>query len=251
MLVTRARVPWFQIWTCYWFIMIVLFLVLSASCIHTLLSGTYGPEVTEIGITGREWLWCEDHMCSRSVNALLRCSIKRSTLIASSSLEAPLPRAGWTEDVVQVLIASTYDYIWNTCLGLSSTWMLYLIYLQLPYVLIAMWIVLSMQRPSIHPYAYRTRIPLFTAFVTTVFALLLLLLYYSYYKTVATDKLLWARLFPGAAELTTQLLRLINILWLPLCRINKLGFTSLENTAIHPLYLWVIKTIFWRRCRGA
>jgi len=47
-----------------------------------------------------------------------------------------------------------------------------------------------MQRPSIHPYAYRTRIPLFTAIVTAVFALLLLLLYYSYYKTVANDKLL-------------------------------------------------------------
>src|SRR3954463_3676710 len=29
----------------------------------------------------RGWLWCEDHMCSRSVNALLRCSIKRSTLM--------------------------------------------------------------------------------------------------------------------------------------------------------------------------
>ena len=169
----------------------------------------------------------------------------------NSSLETPLQRAGRTKDVVQVLIASTYDYIWNTCLGLSSSWILYLIYLQLPYVLIAMWIVLSMQRPSIHPYAYRTWIPLFTAFVTTVFALLLLLLCYSYYKTVAIDKILWARLFPGAAELTTQLLRLINILWLPLCRINKLGFTSLENTAIHPLYSWVIKTIFWRHCRGA
>ena len=38
----------------------------------------------------RGWLWCEDHMCSQSVNALLRCSIKRSTLIASSSLEASL-----------------------------------------------------------------------------------------------------------------------------------------------------------------
>ena len=76
-------------------------------------------------------------MCSWSVNALLRCSIKRSTLIASSSLEAPLQRAGKTKDVVQVLIASTYAYIWNTCLGLSSTWMLYLIYLQMPYVLIA------------------------------------------------------------------------------------------------------------------
>ncbi len=32
--------------------MIVLFLVLSTSCIHTLLSGTNDPEVTEIGITG-------------------------------------------------------------------------------------------------------------------------------------------------------------------------------------------------------
>ncbi len=80
----------------------------------------------------RGWLWCEDHMCSRSVNALLRCSIKRSTLMASSSLEAPLPRAGWTEDVVQVVIASTYDYIWSTCLGLFSTWMLILIYLKCP-----------------------------------------------------------------------------------------------------------------------
>ena len=30
------------------------------------------------------------------------------------------------------------------------------------------------------------------------------------------------------------------------------GFETLiiESTAIHPLYLWVIKTIFWRRCRG-
>src|SRR3954469_7732810 len=78
----------------------------------------------------RGWLWCEDHMCSRSVNTFLRCSIKRSTLIASSSLEAPLPRADRKKDVVQVLIARTHAYIWRTCLGLFSTWMLNLIYLQ-------------------------------------------------------------------------------------------------------------------------
>src|SRR4051812_5923879 len=85
------------------------------------------------GDNRRGWLWCEDHMCSRSVNDLLRWSIKRSTLIASISLKAPLPRAGWTEDVVQVLIASTYDYIWSTCPGLFSTWMLIIIiYLQCP-----------------------------------------------------------------------------------------------------------------------
>ena len=77
-------------------------------------------------------MWCEDPMSSQSVNALLRCSIKSCTLIASSSLEALLPRAGWTEDVVQVLIASTYDYIWSTCLGLFSTWMFVIIYLQCP-----------------------------------------------------------------------------------------------------------------------
>ncbi|KAK1606109.1 hypothetical protein QYE76_029782 [Lolium multiflorum] len=27
-------------------------------------------------------------------------------------------------------------------------------------------------------------------------------------------------------------------------------FLLIEDTTIHPLYLWVIKTIFWRRCRG-
>jgi hypothetical protein len=67
---------------------------------------------------------------------------------------------------------------------------------------------------------------LFTIATITTFILLLLLLfcYYHHYKTVATDKPLRASLFPGAAELTTHLLRLINILWLPLCRINKFGF---------------------------
>jgi hypothetical protein len=45
---------------------------------------------------------------------------------------------------------------------------------------------------------------LFTIDTATVFILLLLLLFYycHYYKTVATDKLLRASLFPGAAELT-------------------------------------------------
>jgi hypothetical protein len=66
---------------------------------------------------------------------------------------------------------------------------------------------------------------LFTIATITTFILLLLLLFHSYhhYKTVATDKPLRASLFPSAAELTTHLLRLINILWLPLCRINKFG----------------------------
>jgi hypothetical protein len=55
---------------------------------------------------------------------------------------------------------------------------------------------------------------LFTIATIAIFILLLLLLFYSYhhYKTVATDKQLQASQFPGAAELTTHLLRLINIL---------------------------------------
>jgi hypothetical protein len=66
----------------------------------------------------------------------------------------------------------------------------------------------------------------FTIASITIFTLLLLLLFYycHHYKTVATDKLLRASLFPGAAELITHMLRLINIIWLPLCRINKFGF---------------------------
>jgi hypothetical protein len=83
-----------------------------------------------------------------------------------------------------------------------------------------------MQCPFIHPYAYSIIILLFTIVTTAVFILLLLLLFCHcrYYKTVATDKLLRASLFSGAAKLTTHLLRLINILWLPLCRINKFEF---------------------------
>src|SRR3954453_14708513 len=84
----------------------------------------------------------------------------------------------------------------------------------------------SMQRPFIHPYAYSILILLFTTITdTAVFIPLLLLLYYCHcYKTVATDKLLRASLFPGAADLKNQPSKLIFILWLPLCRTNKFGF---------------------------
>src|SRR3954471_2649084 len=83
-----------------------------------------------------------------------------------------------------------------------------------------------MQRPFIHPYAYSILILLFTTITDTAsFIPLLLLLYYRHcYKTVATDKPLRASLFPGAADLTNQPSKLIFILWLPLCRINKFGF---------------------------
>ena len=81
-----------------------------------------------------------------------------------------------------------------------------------------------MQRPFIRPYAYSILILLSTIIITAVFILLLLLYHYCHcYKTVATDNLSRASLFTGAADLTNHLLKLINILWLPLCRINKFG----------------------------
>ena len=41
--------------------------------------------------------------------------------------------------------------------------------------------------------------------------------------------------FSGLAKLTTQLLRLIGILWLPLCRINKLGYTYPRRLSRSPI----------------
>src|SRR5215212_7380427 len=55
--------------------------------------------------------------------------------------------------------------------------------------------------------------------ITAAVLLLLLLSYYCYFHITPVTSA-----FPGAAELTTQLLRLISILYLPLCRINKFGF---------------------------
>src|SRR3954463_10366984 len=92
--------------------------------------------------------------------------------------------------------------------------------------------------------------PTVTVTVTIALVSLLLLLCCCYYKLLLLINFCEQELFPGAAELTTQLLRLASILWLPLCRINKLGNTAREDCC-DPLYLWVIKTIFWRHCRGS
>jgi hypothetical protein len=106
-----------------------------------------------------------------------------------------------------------------------SARMLYIIYLQCPYLTDFMNYLIH--ATPVHPsLCLQYFILLFTIATITAFILLPLLLfhYYHHYKTVATDKPLRASLFPGAAELTTHMLRLINILWLPLCRINKFGF---------------------------
>jgi hypothetical protein len=168
---------------------------------------------------------CEDHICSWNVNALLSSFPWGSA--ANGLLGQKMP--------CKFLIASTYDYIRNTCLWLLSTRMLYLYLSAIAHVLIITWIILSMQHPFIHPYAYSIKSYCLLLIPLLSFTLLLLLLFYycHYYKTIATYKLLRASLFPGTAKLTTHLLRLINIRWLPL----NLVFTSLEDCC-DPLYLW-------------
>ena len=54
-----------------------------------------------------------------------------------------------------------------------------------------------------------------------------LLSYYFATKYFATDTK-----FPGVVELTTQLLILENILWLPLCQINKFGLNTLPSKIV-------------------
>ena len=57
--------------------------------------------------------------------------------------------------------------------------------------------------------------------------LLSLLSYYFATKHFAADTK-----FPGVVELTNQLLILENILWLPLCRINKFGLNTLPSKTV-------------------
>jgi hypothetical protein len=129
----------------------------------------------------RGWLWCEDHMCSLSVNILLRYSIKRSTLITSRPWGPAANRLVGQKMSCKFLIASTYDYIRNTCLWLFSTRMLYLYLSAIAYVLIITWIILSMQRPFIHPHAYSI-----SSYCFLLIPLPSLFYYWCYYFTTAT-----------------------------------------------------------------
>ena len=73
-----------------------------------------------------------------------------------------------------------------------------------------------------------------------------LLLYYFATKHFAADIK-----FPGVVELTTQLLILENILWLPLCRINKFGLNTLPSKTVVIAYTCGLSSIHktvWGDC---
>ena len=50
--------------------------------------------------------------------------------------------------------------------------------------------------------------------------------------------------FPGVVELTTQLLILESILWLPLCRINKFGLNTLTSKTVAIPYTCGLSRLF-------
>ena len=50
--------------------------------------------------------------------------------------------------------------------------------------------------------------------------------------------------FPGVVELKTQLLILENILWLPLCRINKFGLNTLPSKTVAVPYTCGLSRLF-------
>jgi hypothetical protein len=148
-----ARVPWSQIWTCYCFFNILVVYDLTCKLFTHIVVRNPRPQSNRNWDNQRGWLWCEDHICSPSVNALLQYFIKRSTLITSRFPWGPAAnRLVGQKMSCKFHIASTYDYIRNTCLWLFSTRML----------------------PSL---CLQYLILLFTIATITVFTLLLLLLF--------------------------------------------------------------------------
>ena len=56
--------------------------------------------------------------------------------------------------------------------------------------------------------------------------------YHYYHTTLLLNTLLQILSYAGVVELKTQLLILKNILWLPLCRINKFGLNTLPSKGV-------------------
>ena len=72
-------------------------------------------------------------------------------------------------------------------------------------------------------------------FATVTFIIILLLLLNTLLQTLS---------YPGVVELTTQLLLLENILWLPLCRINTFGFNTLPSKTVAIPYTCGLSRLF-------
>ena len=182
-------------------------------------------------------------MYSLCVNALVQYSIKRRAWYTLDSARTPLPREGRTKDVMQVLF---HKHVWLYTeymptlywwIGASSV---------SPYVMTVTWWTASSIILHHRSIAYELSIycssliyfPVAIAIITTKYQkhyfcyhyLLLPLPLLSYY--FATKYFAADTKFPGVVELTSQLLILDSILWLPLCRINKFGLNTLPSKTV-------------------
>src|SRR3954468_7283611 len=68
--------------------------------------------------------------------------------------------------------------------------------------------------------------------------------YRYFHTTLLLNTLLQISSFPSVVELTTQLLILENILWLPLCRINKFGLNTLPSKTVVIPYTCGLSRLF-------
>ena len=68
--------------------------------------------------------------------------------------------------------------------------------------------------------------------------------YHHYHITLLLNTLLQILSYPGVVKLTTQLLILENILWLPLCRINKFGLNTLPSKTVEIPYTCGLSRLF-------
>src|SRR6187399_1134620 len=74
--------------------------------------------------------------------------------------------------------------------------------------------------------------------------------YRHYHITLLLNYLAADTKFPGVVELTTQLLILKSILWLPLCRINKFGFNTLPSKTVAIPYTCGLSRLFYGAVAG-
>ena len=109
-----------------------------------------------------------------------------------------------------------------------------------PYVITVAWwmpsdIIIHHWSIAYELFTYWSLLSYFSVATVTITTTLLLSLCHRYryfHTTLLLNTLLQILSLSGVVELTTQLLILENILWLPLCRINKFGLNTLPSKTV-------------------
>src|ERR1041385_8302224 len=117
----------------------------------------------------------------------------RSTLISISSFWPRSYRDGRTKDVVQVLIASTHNYLRDTCLMFDICLDDHLFCVPCPVLESIICLLSSMQRPTIHLPSLQCFQSCWLLLIT--FAIYFYCCYHHYHITITTYLLLQASIF--------------------------------------------------------